>query len=167
MQVLVAYASKHGSTAEIAQAIADELQTAHLEADVQHVADIDRLAAYDAVVLGSAVYVGRWLPEAVAFVEAHGATLADRPVWFFSSGPIGEPEPMPRGDPEGITEMSKKVGVREHRVLAGRIDRADLSLGEKMIVRVVRAPEGDFRDWPAVGAYAHQIAAELGALQQT
>jgi menaquinone-dependent protoporphyrinogen oxidase len=162
MQLLVAYASKHGSTAEMAEAIGLELETAGHDVDVKPMADVDRLGGYDAVVLGSAVYVGRWLPEATSFVEANAASLGEKPVWLFSSGPVGEPEPKPVGDPEGLSEISDRIKPRHHRVLPGKIDRSTLSFGEKVITSVVRAPEGDFRDWPAISEYAREIAAELG-----
>jgi menaquinone-dependent protoporphyrinogen oxidase len=164
MRILVAYATRHGATAEIAEALGTEMADAGLDVDVKPMADVERIGDYDAVVLGSAVYVGRWLPEAVTFIEERAATLADKPVWFFSSGPVGEPEPKPSGDPEGVAELMERISAREHRVFAGKIDRSTLSLGEKVIVSVVRAPEGDFRDWAAMSAYAREIVAEIGAL---
>jgi menaquinone-dependent protoporphyrinogen oxidase len=164
MHVLVAAASRHGSTTEIATAIGDQLTRSGFRADVLPLKDVSSLDDYDAVVLGCAVYVGRWLAEAVDFVEAHAATLSDKPVWLFSSGPLGHPEPMPRGDPEGISEISERIGARGHRTFSGRIDRGRLSLGEKIIVGVVRAPEGDFRDWPAITSWAAGIAQELGRI---
>ncbi len=163
MKVLVTFATKHGSTAEIAQAIGYELADAGLEVDVAPVADVHDVAGYGAVVVGSAIYVGRWLPEAVRFVAANAATLAERPVWLFSSGPIGAPEPKPARDPEGLAEVTAKVEPRGQRTFAGKIDRSQLSLGERVITRVVGAPAGDFRDWPAVADYAREIAAALSA----
>lgn len=164
MQVLVTYATRHGSTAGIAEALAAEMVGAGLDVDVRPMAEVDRLANYQAIVLGSAVYVGRWLPEAVSFIEERAATLAEKPVWLFSSGPVGDPEPKPAGDPEGVAELAELISAREHRVFTGKIDRGELSLGEKVIVSIVRAPEGDFRDWPAVVSYAREIAADVSAL---
>jgi menaquinone-dependent protoporphyrinogen oxidase len=165
MRVLVAYATRHGSTTGIAEALGAEMGGAGLDVDVRPMAEVDRLGNYQAVVLGSAVYVGRWLPEAVSFIEERAATLAERPVWLFSSGPVGEPEPKPAGDPEGVAELVDLISAREHRVFAGKIDRAELSLGEKVITSVVRAPEGDFRDFSAVASYARDIVAEMAALR--
>jgi menaquinone-dependent protoporphyrinogen oxidase len=165
MRVLITYATRHGSTTGIAEALGAEMVSAGLDVDVRPMAEVDRLGNYQAVVLGSAVYVGRWLPEAVSFIEERAATLAERPVWLFSSGPVGEPEPKPAGDPEGVAELVDLISARDHRVFAGKIDRAELSLGEKVIVSVVRAPEGDFRDFSAVASYAREIVAEVAALR--
>jgi menaquinone-dependent protoporphyrinogen oxidase len=164
MRVLITYATRHGSTTGIAEALGAEMVNAGLDVDVRPMAEVDRLGDYQAVVLGSAVYVGRWLPEAVSFIEERAVTLAERPVWLFSSGPVGEPEPKPAGDPEGVAELVDLISARDHRVFAGKIDRAELSFGEKVIVSVVRAPEGDFRDFSAIATYAREIVAEVAAL---
>ncbi|MCL4505492.1 MAG: flavodoxin domain-containing protein [Chloroflexi bacterium] len=89
-KVLVAYATKYGATAEIAEKIGQTLRSAGLQVDVVPANKVGNPGAYDAVVLGSAVYVGGWRKEAVAFLEANEAALKTRPVWFFSSGPTGE-----------------------------------------------------------------------------
>ena len=93
-RVLVAYASKHGATAEIAEAIAAELRERGLTTDCRRVDDVKELAGYAAVVLGSAVYMKRWRHEARALLHRHARELAELPFWIFSSGPFGEhPDP--------------------------------------------------------------------------
>jgi menaquinone-dependent protoporphyrinogen oxidase len=93
-KILVAYASKHNATAEIANAIGETLrQSDALEVDVRSVDSVKDIALYDAVVLGSAVYVGRWQGEAADFLKQHEKELAQRPLWLFSSGPTGEGDP--------------------------------------------------------------------------
>jgi len=161
MRVLVAVASKHDATAEIAKAIGRELTVAGLEVEFKRARDIDDVTGYGAVVLGSAVYVGRWLPEAQQVIERHAVQLRARPVWLFSSGPIGSPDPKPSGEPPAIAELAQSIGARGHRVFTGRLDRGHLSLGEKVVVAAVRAPDGDFRDWELIAAWAREIAAAL------
>ena len=168
-RILVAAASKHGSTHEIAAALAGFLQESAagracgVTARAVHLEQLPELTGYDAVVLGSAVYVGRWLEPARHYVTERSAELRRRPVWLFSSGPIGEP-PFPPDEPHDAGPMSRMVGARGHRVFPGRIDKARLSVGERAMVTAMRAPVGDFRDWDAVRAWAEEIAGELSAV---
>jgi len=90
MKLLVAYASKYGSTAEIADVIGDELQKRHYEVDVKSVDDVDSLAGYDGFVIGSALYAGGWMKPAAEFLLSNQDSLAGHPVWLFSSGPTGQ-----------------------------------------------------------------------------
>ncbi len=160
--VLIASASKHGSTFDIADEIARVLTARGLRVTDKPIEEIDSVNAFDAVVIGSAVYVGRWMPEAVTFISRHAAALTARPVWLFSSGPIGEP-PKPTEDPANLAEMIAKTGARGHRIFAGRLEPDRLGLGERAIVAMLRAPKGDFRDFAAIGAWAAEIADELVA----
>jgi len=162
MRVLVTAASRHGATHEIASAIAAGLERRGIEADARHAEDLADLGGYDAYVIGSAVYVGRWLASARDLVEAHGGTLAARPVWMFSSGPLGPPETLkPEGDPVDAEDIVQATGAVDHRVFAGRLDKDLLGLGEKAVVVAVRAPEGDFRDWEAIDGWTGEIAEQL------
>jgi menaquinone-dependent protoporphyrinogen oxidase len=160
MNVLVAVASKHGSTTGIAEVVADELRTTGIAADVWSVDEAPPLELYDAIVVGSAIYVGRWMPEARRFVEASRAALRDLPVWLFSSGPIGDP-PAPAGDSADLDRLATELGARGHRTFAGRLDPGDLGLGERLVVKAVRAPKGDFRQWEEIRGWAREIAAAL------
>jgi menaquinone-dependent protoporphyrinogen oxidase len=162
MRVLVTAASRHGATAEIATMIGQGLTEAGLEAEVRPLAELDGVAGYSAVVLGSAVYVGRWLPEATDFVRRHAVELGARPVWLFSSGPTGSVDPAPVPDPAGIAELGASVNARDHRIFRGRLDTAKLGFMERFMVRAVKAPLGDFRDRGEIRAWADHIAAELG-----
>jgi menaquinone-dependent protoporphyrinogen oxidase len=163
MRILVTAASRHGATAEVATAIGKALTDAGAEVGVKALRGLEGVAGYNAVVLGSGVYMGRWLPEATAFVRRHVVELAARPVWLFSIGPIGSPTPKPEGDPAGIVELAASIKARGHRTFAGRLDRGRLGIGEKLVVSAVRSPDGDFRDWEAIGAWAREIAGELVA----
>jgi menaquinone-dependent protoporphyrinogen oxidase len=160
MRVLVTAASKHGATWEIAEAVRDGLVSAGVEAVALPPAEVTDLEGFDAVVLGSGVYAGRWLEPARGLVAALPEELARRRVWLFSSGPIGDP-PRPEVDPADVAELVETTGAVEHRVFPGRLERSRLGLAERAVVAALRAPEGDFRDWEAVGAWAEGIARAL------
>ena len=162
-RVLVTVASRHGATREIAQAIAARLDARGLMAVFLPVDQRPDPAPYDAVVLGSAVYAGRWLEPAREYAATHAAALRERPVWLFSSGPIGEP-PFPPDEPHDAGPVRQITGAREHRVFPGRLDKALLGFGERAMVTAMRAPVGDSRDWEAVRAWADTIAEELAAV---
>jgi menaquinone-dependent protoporphyrinogen oxidase len=158
----VAVASRHGSTREIA----DELRLAELNADVRDTEDVSTLDEYSGIVLGSAVYMGNWCAGAREFVERHRTKLATVPVWLFSSGPIGAPDPRPHGDPGRIAEFAQATHAREHRVFAGKLNEADLGLSERLVSRMVGAQSGDFRDWSAIRTWAREIAASMQSSSQ-
>lgn len=162
MTVLVSAASKHGSTGEIAEAIGRVLRDRGLEVDVRAAENVTMVDGYEAVVLGSAVYAGHWLEPARHVAQSQAIPLATRPVWLFSSGPVGDP-PKPDEDPVDVAALVEATGAREHRVFAGRIDKHRLGFAEKAVVLALRAPEGDFRDWAAVEAWAAEIADTLQA----
>ena len=169
LRVLVVVASRHGATAEIGTALARALA----DSGVGRAAVIGAAvclpveqrpdpAPYDAVVLGSAVYAVRWLEPARQYAATHAAALRGRPVWLFSSGPIGEP-PFPADEPHDIGTLTNVTGARGHRVFPGRLEKNRLSFGERAMVTAMRAPVGDFRDWDAVRAWGLEIAAEVVA----
>ena len=162
MNILIAVASKHGSTREIAQALAEELHVSGLTAEVREAGEITDLDGYDAAIVGSAVYTGNWLPDARRLIEREHARLATMPVWLFSSGPLGA-DPSPRGDLNGLEELLTTTGAREHVIFTGKLDPQDLGLAERLVARVVHAPMGDFRDWAAIRAWARAIGATLAA----
>jgi menaquinone-dependent protoporphyrinogen oxidase len=157
MRVLVTTASKYGATAEIAAAIAEELDKHGLEATVLPPEEVNGVDGYDAVVVGSAVYAGHWLKPARELVERHAGALAGRPVWLFSSGPVGDP-PKPEEDPVDVADLVDLTNAREHRVFAGKLVRKQLSFPERAIVSALRVPEGDFRDWTEIRQWAAGIA---------
>ena len=163
MNILVTVASKHGSTREIGDAIAGELRLHGHRVDMLDAGEVGDVTSYDGVVLGSAIYAGNWLPDAQQFVDVYGPDLARNqvPTWLFSSGPLGTGDPQPHNDPALVASPMGDVPVREHRIFAGKLDNADLWFGERLIVKIVRAPNGDFRDWEEIRGWAREIAAEL------
>lgn len=160
--VLVAFASRHGSTEEIAEAIADALRQAGLVAETAEVDEVGDLARYRAVVLGSAIYMGRWIKDARAFIDRNRQTLSALPLWLFSSGPIGDP-PEPKDSPFGIDELARELNARGHHVFAGKVDKSELGFGEKAVLKMVGAGEGDFRDWQEIASWARSVADDLSA----
>lgn len=162
MTVLVAYASKHGSTEGIARSIADRLNELGTGAEARSVEDVEDLDGVNAVVLGSAVYAGSWMKDAMTFVERHRDALARLPVYLFSSGPLGEEVKDEEEQPRQLDELREALSPRDHRIFFGALDRDKLGFGERMIVKAVKAPDGDFRDWDAIRDWADRIAPELG-----
>lgn len=158
MKVLVAYESKHGSTKTIAERIAKTLAGKGHDAVAQSMEEASDLGGYDAFVFGSAVYYGGWMKNAVEFVRDHEFWLVDKPVWLFSSGPVGTPQPA---DPKEIALLRATVRPRDHHLFYGALDRDKLSIGERLVVNVVKAPDGDFRDWNEVVTWAEGIAYAL------
>ncbi|CAN5732802.1 hypothetical protein BH23CHL7_BH23CHL7_02780 [soil metagenome] len=160
MKVLVATASKHGATAQIGAAIGEALRDQGLDVTALPADEVSEITDYDALVIGSGVYAGRWLGQAKSLIEANGPALHGRMVWLFSSGPLGDP-PKPESDPVDVAELVELSGAQGHRIFAGRLDRSELGLGERAIVSLVRAPDGDFRAWDEVRDWAREIAVAL------
>jgi len=164
-QVLIAYATKYGATAEIAEKIAQALRDGGLLVEVSSVERIKDLSPYKAVVLGSAIYIGKWRKEAVRFLQANERALTERPVWLFSSGPAGEGDPVEllRGWrlPEDLQPVADRIGPRDIAVFHGDVNESKLNFIEKRMIKMVESPVGDFRDWEAIAAWASAIAGEL------
>jgi menaquinone-dependent protoporphyrinogen oxidase len=186
-KVLIVYASRHNATRGIAERIGDVLRSEGLEADVASADQVAGVGGADAVVVGSGVYMGSWLKEAIEFIKRNEVTLAHLPLWLFSSGPIpgsakdkgasGDPLEDALGPKEGpgsggrkkIAELSAATNPRDHRVFVGAFDPNDppKTMSERLVRMLPAAknilPAGDFRDWDAIEAWAHEIAAALAS----
>jgi menaquinone-dependent protoporphyrinogen oxidase len=169
MHVLIAYATRLGSTRGIAERIAERLDGAGLAATAVPVGSVTDLRAYDAFVVGSAVYAGHWMTAAGRFIEDNRPVLATHPVWLFSSGPVGDVAAgRPPIAPLGIEALAATVSARGHRIFGGALDRrtlddADFGTVERIIARRF-VPEGDFRAWPEIDAWADAIAHHLSGV---
>jgi menaquinone-dependent protoporphyrinogen oxidase len=166
--ILVTYASKYGSTEEIAEKIGEVLRQAGLQVDVLPVDDIRDLNPYKAVILGSAVYIGKWQIEAVKFLRANEKILADRPVWLFSSGPTGEGDPVELMEglclPAALQPVADRIHPRDIAVFHGYINPEKINLIEKWAIKsLVRKPFGDFRDWNSIVSWTTTIADVLNS----
>jgi menaquinone-dependent protoporphyrinogen oxidase len=140
MNCLVTAATRHGSTMEIATIIAGILRDNGVEVVVAEPEDVASLDGYDGVVLGSAIYMGRWLEPARQLVDRCGEEFRGRHVWLFSSGPLGEPA-KPDGEPIDAKRMRTATGAMDHRVFPGRLLKSQLGFGEKVVATGVRAAE--------------------------
>jgi menaquinone-dependent protoporphyrinogen oxidase len=176
MSVLVAYASRHGATAGIAERIAAGLNKAGLEAEARPVHEVRDVAGYDAFVIGSAAYMYHWLKEATAFVKRNRRQLAEVPVWIFSSGPLGTDLVDDKGRdvfeasrPKEFDEVEEMLRPRGVKVFFGAWDpdAPAIGVGERLMGLMPAAkaalPTGDFRDWPEIDAWAEEIATDLGS----
>lgn len=165
MTVLVSAATKHGSTGEIAQAIGAEVRARGVTAVVVSPEQVRDIRKYDAVVLGSAVYVGHWLPAAIALVDRGAGAWTGRPVWLFSSGPVGDPArslTQKMGtDPVELPKIRATTGAREHRIFPGKLDRKKLTVAQRLAALLFRGVQGDFRDWDGIRAWSTDIADAL------
>jgi menaquinone-dependent protoporphyrinogen oxidase len=172
LTVLVAYASAHGSTAEVAQQLADRLLKSGLGAVARPVGQIENLRPYQSVVIGSAVHNQAWLPEAAAFLHRFGGELAKRPVWLFSTYSVGEtssffgpkvaaPVRRSRHESEAVASARGLIHVRDHRHFAGVFQRGGWSPLGDLFVRVCGGLPADHRDWRDINDWAAGIAREL------
>jgi menaquinone-dependent protoporphyrinogen oxidase len=160
MKVLVCAASKYGATSEIAQAVADVLAERGCEVTVLPPEKADAVEEFDAVVLGSAVYMGQWMKPARELAERSADALATRPVWLFSSGPVGEPA-KPADNPVDVTKILQATKAREHQIFTGKLIKKHLSFPDRAMASAIRAQEGDFRNWAQIRAWAISIADTL------
>lgn len=161
MTTLVVYASKHGSTEGIAHAIADRLRERGIETNSRPAHEVHDLDGVDSVVLGSAVYAGSWMHEALGFARSFRGQLAAVSVWLFSSGPLGTHVDDDQEQPKQLDELREMMQPEDHQVFFGALDIESLSFAERMIVKAVKAPTGDFRDWEAIRKWTDSIADEL------
>jgi menaquinone-dependent protoporphyrinogen oxidase len=159
-RVLVAYATKHGTTTEIAEEIGATLRSAGLGADVRPARAVKDVEGYDAVVLGSAVYMARWRPEVRAFARRHAHALRERPVWLFSSGPLdADPDPARLRSAVHAERVADQLGAREHVTFGGALDPGARGFVTRRMVEAGLA--GDFRDHEQIRDFARRVAAAL------
>lgn len=160
MNVLVAYASKHGATAEIACFIAQRLRQKGHDVTVAQAGAVGDVDEFDSALIGGSIYGGRWPRDARRFVLDHATALRGMPTWLFSSGPAGdlttdglEPTCLPR--------LEAAISPIDHVTFNGRLEAARLSLGERLMMRATGAREGDFRNWGTIASWVETVAADL------
>jgi menaquinone-dependent protoporphyrinogen oxidase len=162
-RILVAYGTKHGATAEIAEAIGGVLRVAGFEVDVRGAGTVRSLEPYRAVVLGSAVYAGRWRRDAMRLLRR--PQMKDRDVWLFSSGPVGEDKGDPAEvekwtKPRRVRDLERAIGAHGDVVFGGKIDEQSGFMRKRM-ARDIPPELRDRRDWDQIEAWTRSIAARL------
>jgi menaquinone-dependent protoporphyrinogen oxidase len=178
MRALIVFASKYGATEGIAARIADRLREQGVSAESFAAEKAPAPDEYDAVVVGSAAYYFHWMKEARAWVERNCEALVQRPVWMFSSGPLGTKPLDPNGRdllevtvPKEIPELSARIHPKDHQVFFGALQPEKLGLFDRMVTKLpmnkddVFLPPGDFRNWQEIDGWADEIARELGVAQ--
>ncbi|ACV08237.1 flavodoxin domain-containing protein [Jonesia denitrificans] len=163
MRVLVTAASRHGSTREIAAEIAATIRATGIDAIEREPRDVINLDGYDAVILGSAIYVGQWLGDAKDFADRHAEALRERRTWLFSSGLANQPSKDANNAPALLARM-QQLQVEGHRHFPGKLDVLQLSLAERAAIMAARGKYGDSRDMNAVRAWARDITSALTAV---
>ena len=166
-KILVAYSSKYGATAEIAEKIGEVLKQEGLQADVLPAKTVKSLADYQAFIIGSGVYVGMWRKEASNFLKKNENLLTGKPVWTFSTGPAGEGDPVEllKGwrYPNSLKPVIERIKPRDTAVFGGKVNAAKMSFLEKWVIKNVKSPVGDFRDWDMITKWAKGVAEALKA----
>ena len=169
MTTLVAYASRHGATAEIAAHVARKLADAGLAVDVRHVEQVETLDEYETVVFGAPVYDQRWPPEADRFAAEHREGLAERPLWLFSVGSFGDTKPvigrLTHKEPREIAGIRADLRPREYRVFRGVIEKHQWPFWSRVFFHAFGGRFGDHRDWPTIDSWAERIAGAMTELR--
>ena len=165
MHVLVAYGSKMGGTAGLAEMIGSELRANGLETEVKSAREVRNLMPYDAVILGGALYAMRWHKDARRFVKRYGTALEKKPVWLFSSGPLDDSATEKEIPPVGfVRKVMDRIGARGQVTFGGWMpEDADGFAASAM----AKDNAGDWRDPDQVRSWAKEIAEELLAIATT
>jgi menaquinone-dependent protoporphyrinogen oxidase len=161
MRILVTYGSKRGGTAGIGEMLGKALSEQGLRVDVRPAAEVESVEGYDAVVVGGALYIGRWHRDARQFIKRHAEALQSLPVWLFSSGPLDdsaahtELPPVPQ-----VQRVMNWIGAREHRTFGGRLLPDAKGFIASMIAK---GRSGDWRDPWRIHDWGVEIANQLRA----
>ncbi len=161
MRVLVSPATKHGGTIEIGRHIARTLRQRGIDVDVTQPEHVQLFAPYSGFVVGSGLYMGKWLPSASEFLEEHADAIRRQPTWLFSSGPLGDAKPVEPIRPEVREHLLAVSSALDHQLFGGRLRFDLLGRTDGFIARWVKAEEGDYRDWEEIERWATSIADQL------
>jgi menaquinone-dependent protoporphyrinogen oxidase len=163
-KILVAYATRAGSTSEVAETIGQMLNGSGATVDVCPIKKLEGLQGYDAVVVGSAIRMGQWLPEAVQFVKTHQATLSTIPTaYFLVSGFLREDTLEMRDKVRAFLDPLRQILEPESiGLFAGKMDYSKLSWLDRTVAKAVKSVEGDWRNWDAIRAWAKELCPTLG-----
>ncbi len=162
-KILVVYATKCGSTIEVAQAIGDTLSQKSLAVDVKPMKDISDISGYDATIVGSAIRMAQWLPEARNFIKSHQSHLNKIPTAIFSVHILNlDDNPESQQERLAYTKPIKEVlSPWAEAFFAGKIDQSLLSFFERLLFKLIKSPEGDFRNWDIIRSWAVEVAGQI------
>ena len=164
MQVLVSAGSRHGSTKEIATLIARTLEHEGIESQLIDPADAINVSDFDALIIGSAIYMGQWLVSARELLERVATQVTHDRIWLFSSGLADSPS-KEANSADKLTSKIATVSARGHRHFPGKLDVLQLSIAERAAILAARGKYGDRRDMQVVAEWAKEIAKELKSAQ--
>lgn len=163
--ILITYASRYGSTAEIAQKIGEEIASNGFNVDISEVKDVHNLKQYRAVILGSAVYIGKWRKDAIRFLNMFEKDLTEKKIWIFSTGPTGQGDPVKLLEgwsfPPSLKPLAERIRPEDITVFHGALNMDKLNSIHRYMVKKIKAPVGDYRDWEQVTKWAKNIASSL------
>lgn len=162
-KALVVYATRAGSTGEVAQVISERLCALGFDAEVQPVESVTSLSGFHSVVLGSAVRYGAWLPEMTKFIELQHSALAQLPLAIFTlhMQALGDDDASQAARAGYTKAVRAVVNLRDEVFFAGKVDPTTLSFFERMAVKLVKSPIGDKRDWDRIRRWADGLGAKL------
>lgn len=163
-RILVAYATRNGSTAGIAQAIGKELASAGHSVDVAEMKTVTSVEGYNAVVIGAPLYMGSMVKDVAKFVGGYRDALVKLPVAVFAVG-LSPKDPKPEAIGFAMAALKKSVEPLQpgaSAIFAGKLDPAKLSFIQRKMTEFVKSPVGDFRDWNAISAWAKELPGKMG-----
>jgi len=163
-RILVTYASRTRVTSGIAHIIGEELAKRSAKVDMHFILDVNEVSAYDVIVVGSSIRYGHWLPEAVQFIKIHQRSLQQKKVAYFVVGMTLRENTQENRDMvlSTLTQVRKWVEPVDIGLFAGALKPRKLNFVARLVAKLVRMPEGDFRDIPAIQGWAGQLAEKLG-----
>jgi menaquinone-dependent protoporphyrinogen oxidase len=160
-RVLVAYGTKHGATKEIADRIGQVLSASGYTVDVRNASEIADVSPYQAIVVGSAVYMARWRPETLRLLRRNRSVLAERDLWLFSSGPFGNGSGATDACPPKVKRLANELGALQEVTFGGKIPEHPHGIASHVFVRAMKGRAQDSRDWQRIGGWAEEIADSL------
>ncbi len=164
-KIIVAYASKYGAAAGIAEKIGETLNAAGYTAEVLSVEKVTDLNSCQAIVLGSSVYIGQWRKKAVKFLKGNLAVLSEKPVWLFSCGLTGKDNPeelkQNKNFPKKLQYLADQIKPKDITAFLGMVTMERLNPLERMMFKKAEGSIGDFREWALITSWANGIVATL------
>lgn len=162
-KILVAFATKLGSTIEVAQVIGNIISQNGAAVDVKPIKEISDISGYDATIVGSAIRMAQWLPEATDFIKKHQSQLNKKSTAIFSVHILNlDNDPESQQERLAYTKSIKEIlSPKAEAFFAGKIDQSQLSFFERLLFKMIKSPEGDFRNWEAIRNWAAKVAVQM------